>query len=510
MATHDVIQIAEALEEPKVNPAKYEVVHSKSEVFYPEYERKSDLKHQTHYCPGCGHGVAHKLIAEALEDLGVQNDTILVSPVGCSVFAYYYFDVGNVQVAHGRAPAAATGLKRACPDKMVIAYQGDGDLAAIGTAEIVHAANRGEKISVFFVNNAIYGMTGGQMAPTTLVGQRSTTSPWGRRPVNEGFPLHMAEMLASLEAPVYIERVALSDNKNIMKARRAVRKALELQRAGAGFTFVEILSPCPTIWGKDPVEARKWIAEKMIPNFPLEVFRDRKVEIPNDNIPPHKTVAELIAGPVIDGPKAAGEDAAAPRRHHHFRDLGIKIAGFGGQGVLLLGQLLAEMGMREGLEVSWLPSYGPEMRSGSAHCHVCLSKDRIGTPVLSRPDVLIAMNEISLRKFAAEVKPGGTIIYGREQLPADLSIPQAQVVCIPASDIADKLGSAKVANVVMMGALLEETECLSPATAMKVLEAKVKNPALLELDRKAIDAGRVYIDHTVAIGAVTQADGFAQ
>src|SRR5215469_7576147 len=205
------------LEESKATNEKYEVVHQKPDTFYPEYERKSDLKHQTHYCPGCGHGVAHKLIAEALEDLKLQDQTVLVSPVGCSVFAYYYFDVGNVQVAHGRAPAAATGLKRACPDKIVIAYQGDGDLAAIGTAEIVHAANRGEKISVFFVNNAIYGMTGGQMAPTTLVGQRSTTSPWGRRPANEGFPLHMAELLATLEAPTYIERVAVSDNKNIIE-----------------------------------------------------------------------------------------------------------------------------------------------------------------------------------------------------------------------------------------------------------------------------------------------------
>ncbi len=493
------------LEEPKAITESYEVVHQKSELFYPQYERKTDLKHQTHYCPGCGHGVAHKLIAEALEDLGLQDQTILVSPVGCSVFAYYYFDVGNVQVAHGRAPAAATGLKRACPDKMVIAYQGDGDLAAIGTAEIVHAANRGEKISVFFVNNAIYGMTGGQMAPTTLVGQRSTTSPWGRRPVNEGFPLHMAEMLSSLEAPVYIERVALSDNKNIMKARRAVRKALELQRDGAGFTFVEILSPCPTIWAKDPVQARKWITEQMIPNFPLNVFRDRKVEIPNNNVPPHKSVQEIV-----EGERQKAREGMIPGRHHHFQHLGLKIAGFGGQGVLLLGQLLAEMGMREGLEVSWLPSYGPEMRSGSAHCHVCLSKDRIGSPVLTRPDVLVAMNEVSLRKFAPQVASGGTILYAGERLPEDFSIPQAQVLCIPAAAIADRLGSAKVANVVMMGALLEETECLSSDTALKVLETKVKNAALLEIDRKALDAGRVYVDHAVSIGAVTQADGFAQ
>src|SRR5580765_6090492 len=301
----------------------YESTHSKSAVFYNQYERKTDLKHQTHYCPGCGHGVAHKLIAEAIEELGLQDRTIFVSPVGCSVFAYYYFDVGNVQAAHGRAPACATAIKRTCPEKIVISYQGDGDLAAIGTAEIVHAANRGEHITVFFVNNAIYGMTGGQMAPTTLVGQKSTTSPWGRRPVNEGYPLHMAELLSTLEAPVYIERVALSDNKNIMKARRAVRKALELQREGAGFTFVEILSPCPTIWGKDPIEARKWIGEKMIPNFPLNVFRDKRIEIPNNNVPPHKAVEEIVEGEQ----KAAGGEAI-PRKQHHFRDLGIKIAGF--------------------------------------------------------------------------------------------------------------------------------------------------------------------------------------
>ncbi|MFY9947365.1 MAG: 2-oxoacid:acceptor oxidoreductase family protein [Candidatus Sulfotelmatobacter sp.] len=488
----------------QASPDGYEVVHSKSEVFYPEYERKTDLKHQTHYCPGCGHGVVHKLIAEAIEELGLQDRTILVSPVGCSVFAYYYFDVGNVQVAHGRAPAAATGLQRACPGKVVISYQGDGDLAAIGTAEIVHAANRGEKIAVFFVNNAIYGMTGGQMAPTTLVGQRSTTSPWGRRPVNEGFPLHMAEMLSSLEAPVYIERVALSDNKNIMKARRAVRKALQLQRDGAGFSFVEILSPCPTIWGKDAVEARRWVAEKMIPNFPLEVFRDRKIEMPASSAPPHKTVAELIAG------KSADAAETGSTFHHRYRELGIKIAGFGGQGVLLLGQLLAEMGMREGLEVSWLPSYGPEMRSGSAHCHVWLSKERIGAPLVSHPQILVAMNEMSLRKFASEVAPSGIILYGRDQLPEDFCISQAQVVCIPASEIADKLGSAKVANVVMAGALLEATECLHAATAMKVLEAKVKNADLLELDRQALEAGRIYVDRHVAVGAVTQADGFTQ
>jgi 2-oxoisovalerate ferredoxin oxidoreductase beta subunit len=445
--------------------------------------------------------VVHKLIAEALEELGAQDNTILVSPVGCSVFAYYYFDTGNVQVAHGRAPAAATALKRACPDKLVIAYQGDGDLAAIGTAEIVHAANRGERIAVFFVNNAIYGMTGGQMAPTTLIGQTSTTSPWGRRPANEGYPLHMAELLATLEAPAYIERVALSDNKNIMRARRAVRKALEIQRDGTGFAFVEILSPCPTIWNMPAVEARRWVAEKMVPVFPLNVFRDRK---PPAGVaaPLQRTPAEVLG--ICDMPAAAGQT----RRRHHVTNLTIKIAGFGGQGILLLGQLLAEMGMRESLEVSWLPSYGPEMRSGSAHCHVCLSQQRIGSPLIEHPDVLIAMNELSLRKFAGQVRPGGTIFYNQQTLPADFTPPHdACVVCLPATQLADGLGSGKVANVVMLGGLLEETECLCSVTALEVLDAKVRNQTLLELDRKALQAGQRFIDQTAHVGAVSQPDG---
>ena len=492
--------------EAKGKEPDYEVVHQKSEVFYDFFERKSELKQQTHYCPGCGHGVVHKLIAEAVQELGLQDKTIFVSPVGCSVFAYYYFDLGNVQAAHGRAPASATGIKRSCPDKIVISYQGDGDLAAIGTAEIVHAANRGEKISVFFVNNAIYGMTGGQMAPTTLVGQKSTTSPWGRRPVNEGFPLHMAELLSTLQAPVYIERVALSDNKNIMKARRAVRKALELQRDGVGFTFVEILSPCPTIWGKDAVEARKWVAESMIPTFPLNVFRDQKPEPMVNHAPPQHSVPEVLEIAPVESPAST----AVPQPAHHFKDFTIKVAGFGGQGVLLLGQLFTEMGMREGLEVSWLPSYGPEMRSGSAHCHVCLSKDRIGSPLVSHPDALIAMNEISLRKFAAQVKPGGLIFYNRDTLPADFAVPHARVVCIPASEIADKLGSTKATNIVMMGALLEETECLAPATALRVLQEKLKKKVeLVEINRQALAAGRKFVDQHAHEEAVSQPDGFA-
>jgi 2-oxoisovalerate ferredoxin oxidoreductase beta subunit len=485
----------------------YEVVQSKSKVFYDRYERKAELKQQTHYCPGCGHGVAHKLIAETIQEMGYQDRTIFVSPVGCSVFAYYYFDVGNIQAAHGRTPAAATGAKRSHPDSLVVAYQGDGDLAAIGTAEIVHAANRGEKITVFFVNNAIYGMTGGQMAPTTLVGQTSTTSPWGRRPANEGFPIHVCELLSTLEAPVYIERVALCDNKNIMRARRAIRKALELQRDGVGFSFVEILSPCPTIWKMDPVDARRWVAEKMVPVFPLQVFRDRKVDMGNTQ-PPRKTVGEVLGlTPAAPGTVPRPDNGA---RHAAARDLALKIAGFGGQGVLLLGQIIAEMGVREGLEVSWLPSYGPEMRSGSAHCHVCLSHQRVGSPLISHPDVLIAMNELSLRKFAPHVAPGGLILYNSDSLPVDLSIPRdVQAICVPASSLADQLGSAKVANAVMLGALLEETACLPEATAMGVFQDTVKKKDMLELDRKALDAGAHFVKTHHLVTAMSQPDGYA-
>jgi len=481
----------------------YQVIHEKSPAFYDKYTRKAELQHQTHYCPGCGHGVVHKLIAEALVELGLQDRGIFVSPVGCSVFAYYYFDVGNVQVAHGRAPAAATALKRANPESIVISYQGDGDLAAIGTAEIIHAANRGENICVFFVNNSIYGMTGGQMAPTTLVGQKSTTSPWGRRSHNEGLPIHVCELLAGLETPTYLERVALSDMKNIMKAKKAVKKALEIQKNGGGFSLVEFLSPCPTILKMDPVVARKWVGETLVKAFPLGVYRDRKPELPEDAKVPHKTIAEALE--VNEG----ATDVAAPRRHHHTRDLTVKIAGFGGQGVLLMGQLLAEMGLREHLEVSWLPSYGPEMRSGSAHCHVTLSHDRIGTPLIAQPDVLVAMNELSLHKFAASVASGGLILYNSTKPPEGFSAGQARLICVPASDIADKLGSAKVANVVMLGALLEETECLPAESAISVLKATVTNPKLLELDKLAIESGRGYIDTQVEVGAVSQPDGYS-
>ncbi len=227
-----------------------------------------------HYCPGCTHGIIHRLVAEAMDELGIGETAIGVAPVGCAVFAYDYFDCDMMEAPHGRAPAVATGIKRVCPDKCVFTYQGDGDLASIGAAEIVHAATRGEKITAIFVNNAIYGMTGGQMAPTTLPGQVTTTSPYGRDVNHCGYPVPMSEMLATLAGSAYIERVSVHDVKHIKAAKAAIKKAFEAQMAGKGFTMIEVLSTCPTNWGLSPVEALQWLKDNMIPAYPLGVFKE--------------------------------------------------------------------------------------------------------------------------------------------------------------------------------------------------------------------------------------------
>ncbi|MBX3083266.1 MAG: 2-oxoglutarate oxidoreductase [Anaerolineae bacterium] len=227
----------------------------------------------TFYCPGCTHGVAHRLLAEAIDELNLREQAIVVAPVGCAVFAYKYFNVDGCEAAHGRAPAMATGIKRVLPDNIVITYQGDGDLASIGAAEILHAAARGEKITVVFINNAIYGMTGGQMAPTSLSGQHTTSSPFGRDVAMTGTPIHMSELLAQLDGSAYIVRRSLHNPANIRKAKKAILTALNVQRAGLGFSMVELLSSCPTNWGLTPDAALKWIETEMLPVYPLGDFK---------------------------------------------------------------------------------------------------------------------------------------------------------------------------------------------------------------------------------------------
>lgn len=470
----------------------FEILHQRAKCFYETFERKAELQHQTHYCPGCGHGITHKLIARAIDELGVQDRTVLVCPVGCSVFGFYYFDVGSVQVAHGRAPAAATAIKRSLPHGIVLSYQGDGDLAAIGTAEILHAANRGEPITVFFVNNAIYGMTGGQVAPTTPLDTKTITTPYGRSIWNEGYPLHVSEVLATLEAPVYIERVALGNNKMIVRAGRAIKKAIENQINGLGFSFIEILSPCPTIWKMQPRDAQAWVRDELTKIYPLNVFRDNTAvaQVPRSTgLPTCDPPAVASDPPIYSGPP---------------KDFRIKIAGFGGQGVLMLGEVIAEAGLQAGLSVSWIPSYGPEMRSGTSNCHVRLSSQPIDSPLVSRPNVLMALNEPSLHKFLPSVEPGGWVLYNGESLPADAIRHDVNFIVQPFAEMGDRIGDTRAGNILMLGALLEASGMIEEKWIHGALERLVKSERWLNLDRMALTLGRAIQPSRDREGALTK------
>ena len=235
---------------------------------------KALLPALTHYCPGCGHGIVHRVIAELIDEMDLRERTIMVAPVGCAVLAYNYLDVDTCEAAHGRTPEVAVGIKRVHPDRLVFTYQGDGDLAAIGTNEIIHVANRGENISVVFINNAVYGMTGGQMAPTTMIGQKTTTTPFGRDPMNEGPPIRVCELLQGFERVVYLERTSVSTPARIRHVKRCIQHSFELQLAKAGFSLVEVLSPCPTYWRKSPAASMKFIEEEMVKTFPLGLVKD--------------------------------------------------------------------------------------------------------------------------------------------------------------------------------------------------------------------------------------------
>jgi 2-oxoisovalerate ferredoxin oxidoreductase beta subunit len=460
------------------------------------FERKGGAEPEsTHYCPGCGHGVLHKLIAEAMDDFDIRDRTVFVSPVGCSVFGYYYFNCGNVQSAHGRAPAVATGLKRALPHSIVISYQGDGDLAAIGTSNILHAANRGEAITVFFVNNAIYGMTGGQMAPTTLKGQRTSTSPRGRDYDETGYPLRMSEMLSTLHAPVYIERVALTDAKHIMAARRAVRKALKAQIDGKGFSMVEVLSPCPIGWKMEPTEAKDWISKEMIANFPLGVYKDVLAEREGRfRTPPELNldkVRELFAGqPVVERSGDPDWRGVAEK----YREPQIKIAGFGGQGVLFLGSLLANVALRGNFHVTWLPAYGPESRGGTANCNVVISEHPVASPLVTEPTVLMALNAPSLERFEPTAVPGGLILYNSTLISRTPKRTDVEVLPVPATRIADELGDTKVANLVLLGAYLGHAGMFTADEVVTTLLGTIKKESMVELNRQAVLRGYAFAE----------------
>lgn len=470
-------------------------VLKKPESFYKEFLRNpSPDKKSTHYCPGCGHGIIHKYVAEALDDFNLADKTIWINPVGCSVFGYYYFDCGHQQVPHGRAPAVATAVKRSNPNSIVISYQGDGDLAAIGGNNIIQAANRGENITVIFVNNSIYGMTGGQMAPTTLVGQKTTTSPMGRNPDNEGYPMKVAEMISQFEATVYVERVSLHDNKNRVKARKAIRKALSLQNENKGFTFVEILSPCPSGWKLSAVDSMKWIEENQLKSFPLGVFKDISDTVTPKKIKePIQDKKEILS--LLDLDRVEKKYKKIQATKEIFEEPRIKVAGFGGQGILSLGVLLAEAGMISGKEVTWIPSYGPEMRGGTANCQVVMNINKIGNPSVDHPSILIAMNQPSLDKFENDVLPGGIIIIDTTLIKNSVKRKDVIVVAHPFSNIADKeLGTTRVTNTLIIGAVIKATGILSKECIFDALPTHIKKEKLIPLNKKAIEMGMNLID----------------
>jgi 2-oxoisovalerate ferredoxin oxidoreductase beta subunit len=465
-----------------------------SPVFYPHFERHAHgegLKgHATHYCPGCGHGLAHKYLAEAIDELGVQDRTVAVSPVGCSVFLYYYFDVGNTQAAHGRAPAVAIGHKTANPDSIVISYQGDGDLASIGLAEIVSTAQLGLPISVIFINNAIYGMTGGQMAPTTLPGQRTSTSPAGREAIT-GAPMKMAELIAQLDGPIYVERVALFDNKQRTRAKKAIKKALELQVQGKGFAFVEVLAECPTHLGMDPEQAEEWVKNAMVPVFPLGVKKELA------DVPAHPT----YGAPSFDVEKLLkvvdATQEAPPRFARAFpsaiapRDISLKLAGAGGDGAQTAAMLITRAAISEGYDSTHIPSYGPESRGGTSYADVHVAADEVLSPASPTPHILVAFNAPSLAKFGPTVVPGGVIVYDSgtvKETPAFAAGVRAYGV--PFTQIAKDLGKVVVKNVVALGALCAATEIFPEETFLTAIRQALKEKcAMIPLNEEAFAWG---------------------
>ncbi|MDR2623359.1 MAG: 2-oxoacid:acceptor oxidoreductase family protein [Methanobrevibacter sp.] len=383
-----------------------------------------------------------------MDELDIQERSVMISPVGCAVFAYYYFNCGNIQTAHGRAPAVGTAISRTEPNSIVISYQGDGDLASIGLNETIQAANRGEKIAVFFVNNTVYGMTGGQMAPTTLVGEKTITSQDGRDPLYSGYPIHICELLNTLEAPVFIERVSLANPRGIKKAKIAIKKALKVQKEGKGYTFVEILSPCPTNLKMSVEDIEKFITNNMEQEFPLKRFRDRSMEV--EPIVRSESDFSIEALDRIFNVNRDYNDEI--EKNPEYTQLNVKIAGFGGQGVLSGGLILAQAACADKKHVSWYPVYGPEQRGGTANCSVVIAGDTIGSPVVEDPDILVALNKPALKKFADEVKENGVIFHDSGVNYSNLS---KKTISVPLYDIAIEYNGLKAINTIMLGVLWE-------------------------------------------------------
>ncbi len=462
-------------------------------AFFEHFDRHAHGKGlkggTTHYCPGCGHGLAHKYLAEAIVELGVEDRTVMVSPVGCAVFLFYYFDTGNTQAAHGRAPAVALGHKFANPNSIVVSYQGDGDLASIGLAEIMHAAQLGVPISVIFINNAIYGMTGGQMAPTTLMGQWSSTTPEGRGPM-QGQPMHVSEVIAKLDGASYVERCALFGQKERKRAKTAIKKALQMQVEGRGFSFVEILAECPTHWGLSPQDSEAHVRDVLSKVFPLGIVKD-EVREPWFNPGKPTFDAEKVLE-VIDAQREPVKRFCTKfPTHLDPLDVSVKLAGSGGDGAQTAAMLLTRAAIAEGYDATHIPSYGPESRGGTSYADVHVAKDEVLSPSAPAPHVLVAFNAPSLEKFSMSVRPGGIVIYdsGMISKPPEVQA-GVRVLAVPCASIAQKLGAVVVKNVVALGALQEATRLLDEKTFLGELDRSLKHKTnLIPLNEAAFREG---------------------
>ena len=487
-----------------------------SSVFYQRFERHAHgvgLNAQsTHYCAGCGHGLAHKYLAEAIETLGIQNRTVAISPVGCGVFLYYYFDVGNTQAPHGRAPAVAIGHKLANPESIVVSYQGDGDLASIGLAEIVSTAQQGIPITVIFVNNAIYGMTGGQMAPTTLMDQKTASSPYGRE-IAMGQPMKMAELIAGLDGPVYVERVALFDAKQRNRARKAILKGLTLQVENRGFSFIEVLAECPTHLKLTPVETEHWVKACMVPVFPLGVKKD-VARVPWFAPGAPAFDVDRLLGVI------GGQAGSVPRFCRAFpshiapHDIALKLAGAGGDGAQTAAILIARAGINEGFDATHIPSYGPDSRGGTSYADVHVASGEVLSPASPNPHILIAFNAPSLEKFAAAVRAGGIIIYDSSVIAEAPSVPTGVAVYgVPLTRIATDLGTPLVKNIAALGALQAATQLFPTDTFLAAIRHALTNkPALVAINEAAFESGSRAIEASIDVNpdpkcARMQADG---
>jgi len=453
---------------------------------YASFDRSGAATRSSHYCAGCGHGILHKLITEALVELGLQDRTIMVSPIGCAVFGYYYWDVGNIGAAHGRAPAVATAVNRTIPGAVVISYQGDGDLAAIGFNGAVQAANRGERMVTFMVNNCTYGMTGGQMSPTTLLGQRTLTSPLGRAAATEGYPLRVAEIINQLQAPIYIARCSVADTPRILQTKKIVRKAIELQRDGKGYVYVEVLSPCPTVLGLDSLAAARYVTEQMEQVFPLGILRDT-----NDQAAPAPAPATPLALPDLFA-KYSDRDFPPPQPDPAYAERRMIFGGSGGQGILVLGLSVIEAGAIAHRFVTWYPTYGPEQRGGSVSCSLVVGGQPVGAPNVEHPDILVCMTRPMLDHFLPMVKSGGMVFCDSLILGHDAPVrSDVRMISVPATELAAANGSNRAANTVMLAALLHTNATGLPAEA--ILHARDgalrKKPKLVEQNRKIFEAG---------------------